>query len=394
MKLVILSCGSVASDVARRIAVGGGFDEMVVADVRGELADSVAASIGSPKVTSARFDATDPDSLAAVVRGADIVFNGVGPYYRHGIPILEGVLAAGAHYVDVCDEFDVAEELITNTRYDEAAKKAGLTVLTGIGASPGLTNLLARWAVDSLDSAHSVHVVLGLPLGVDMGSTINEHMLHSFDGEITQFLDGRYQKVPGWGDPRQFELFPPFPSHHRFGFMGHPESITVPHFVTGLREATSRFTWFQQEGVELYRTLARLGLTSTEELEGLPVSPRAFLSRFMATDHGRHAMSADMGDAVNGNVWHVEAEGELEGAPAKVVFEAHVLFDRRRAASGAALTAIPAAAGVRQLMEGRITRRGVVAPEGCIDPELFVRAAYAEMGVPLYRRVVRTEQLR
>lgn len=392
MKLVVLSAGSVAGDVAARLAAGGGFDEMVVADLDADLATALAARIGSPKVRAARFDAADPASIAAVLHGADIVFNGVGPYYRFGHAVIEQALAAGAHYVDICDEFDVTHELVTNEALDRQARDKGLTVLTSMGAAPGLTNLAARWAVDQLDRAEVIHIAMGLPLIVNLGPTINEHMLHSLDGEVTQFIDGQYRKVPAWGEPRRFSLLPPFDrGEYEFGYFGHAESVSLPRYIPGLREVTTRFTWFQPEGNTLYQDLVRLGMTGTDA-EGLPMTPRRFVALLMASTAGQDAMGVALGDHPAGNVFHIEAHGELDGAATTVVVEGHVMFGRTRV-SGASLTAIPAAAGVRQLMDGTITRRGVVAPEACIDPEPFLRAAYAESGVALYHRTIRTERL-
>ena len=392
MKLVILSCGSVASDVAHRLAARGGFDEMVVADLDEGLAGALAADIDSPKVSAAQFDASDPASIAQVLAGADIVFNGVGPYYRFGQSVVEQAIAAGAHYVDVCDEYDTTEALVTNQALDDAAQAADLTVLTCMGSAPGLSNLAARWAVDQLDRATSIDIVLGVTYVVDLGTTINEHMLHSFAGEVTQFIDGRYQQVPGWGDPRSYDLLPPFDKgDYKFGYFGHAESISLPRYIDGLTDVTTRFTWFQPGGNRVYQDLERLGMTSTDA-EGLPMSPRRFAAQLMSSEAGQRAMAVPFDDHPLGNLWHIKVTGELGGKPATVVVEGHVMADRPDKVPGEGLTAIPAATAIGALMDGEISRCGVVAPEACIDPEPFLRAAYAEMRIPLYTRLTVTEQ--
>jgi saccharopine dehydrogenase (NAD+, L-lysine-forming) len=104
-------------------------------------------------------------------------------------------------------------------------------------------------------------------------------------------------------------------------------------------------------------------------------------------------MGVPIGDNPPGNVWHIEARGQLDGADTTVVVEGHVMFDRPGRVGGSSLTSIPAVTAMLQLMDGRISRRGVVAPEACIDPEPFLRTAYSEMGIPLYTRIIRTEQL-
>ena len=50
-------------------------------------------------------------------------------------------------YVDVCDDVDVTHEI---SDMDEAAKRAGMTAVIGMGSSPGATNLLAKFAADNL----------------------------------------------------------------------------------------------------------------------------------------------------------------------------------------------------------------------------------------------------
>ncbi|MEO7078292.1 MAG: saccharopine dehydrogenase NADP-binding domain-containing protein, partial [Rhodococcus sp. (in: high G+C Gram-positive bacteria)] len=198
MKVVILSAGSVGGEVARELAKSGVVDEMVVADRDESLAVEVVADVQSESMTAvaAGFDAADTASIDAVIAGADVVFNAVGPFYRFGMNIVRAAVAARAHYVDVCDEFDVTQKLINNSELDEEARAADLTVLTGMGSSPGVTNLAARWAVDELTSAHTVNVVIGVPYRVDLGYTLNDHMLHSMSGNVSQYLDGAERDVP------------------------------------------------------------------------------------------------------------------------------------------------------------------------------------------------------
>src|SRR5690606_4107108 len=207
VKVAILGCSSVTSRVAQSAAAFDGIDDLLVADLDADRAKSLGEAVGA---RHARFDATDPESVAAVVAGTDVVFNGVGPFYRFALPIIDAAIDAGAHYIDICDEYDVAEALVTDPVYDERAKAADVTVLTSCGSAPGMTNLMARWACDELDRADAVHVVMGLPFIPNLGPTILEHMFHSLSGEVTQFLGGEYRKVPAWGDPRTFELLAPY----------------------------------------------------------------------------------------------------------------------------------------------------------------------------------------
>ncbi|WP_305095423.1 saccharopine dehydrogenase family protein [Prescottella sp. R16] len=380
MKLVVLGAGSIAGSVARLVAAGGGYDELVVADLDPAKATAVADELGGKAV---QFDASDPASIRSAITGADIVFNAVGPFFKFGMPIIRAAIECGVNYVDVCDEFDVAEQLVRATDLDVAAKAAGVSVLFGMGFAPGVTSLLGRWAVDSLDSAHSVDVVMVVPYVVNMGPTINEHMLHSMSGDVVQFVDGEMTRLPAWGAPRSYTFGAPFDATVEAGYMGHPEGITLGTYVPGLRNATVRFAWFEEAGNRLWQQFEQWGLTDPTRVDGLPLASREFLARFMATDAGQRGLAVERDDRP-GTVVQVAADGEIGGEAARVEFEAHVVYT-----DGASGDPTPhaAAAAVREMLAGRITRTGVFSPEACIDPEPFVTNVLAASNVRLYKKV-------
>ncbi|MEU5995084.1 hypothetical protein ABZ806_39420 [Spirillospora sp. NPDC047418] len=277
---------------------------------------------------------------------------------------------------------------MTDPSYDERARAAGVTVLTSCGSAPGATNLMARWACDELDRADAVHVAMGLPFVPNLGPAILEHMFHSLSGEVTQFLDGEYRKVPAWGGPRTFDLLAPY-GRREFGYFGHAEPLTLPRFIPGLKEATCRFTWWQSEGNEIYQRLGDLGLMSPERGD-LPMSPQAFLARHFCTPEGERAAGVDLSGAPVGAAFHIRAEGEKDGAAASVVIEMHHDMAKRFLKDKGDMTAIPAAAFLRRLVDGEIGSTGVLAPEACVDPEPFLREVVPLLGVDLHHTVSQT----
>ncbi|WP_430330923.1 saccharopine dehydrogenase family protein [Rhodococcus sp. ACT016] len=387
MKLVILSAGSIASSVARILAPTGSYDELVIADIDLDKASAVANELGGKAV---RFDATDPVGIKSVITGADVVFNAVGPFYKFGMPIIRAAIECGVNYVDVCDEYDVAEQLVQATDLDEAARAAGVTVMFGMGFAPGITSLIGRWAVESLDSAHSVDVAMAIPYMVNMGATINEHMLHSMSGDVRQFIDGAVKAVPAWGDPKPFTFGAPFDVTAYAGYMGHPEGITLGTYVPGLRNATVRYTWFEEAGNNLWKLFQDLGITNPDRLDGLPMSPREFLARYMATAEGERDLAVEYGGQP-GTAMQIIADGEIGGEPARALFEAQVVYSGN---VGSDPTPHAAATAVREMLEGRITRTGVVSPEACIDPEPFVTSVLDATGVKLVKRITTTTTIR
>ncbi|KAA0918427.1 saccharopine dehydrogenase family protein [Dietzia sp. ANT_WB102] len=383
MKLVILSAGSIAGSVARILSATPCYDELVIADIDLEKAQTIADEVGC---TAAQFDAADPASIRSVIAGVDVVFNAVGPFYRFGIPIVRAAVECGVNYVDVCDEYDVAEELIRDTELDAAARAADVSIVFGMGYAPGITSLLARWATESMDSAHSVDVAIAVPYTVNMGQTINEHMLHSMSGDVAQFADGAIAHLPAWGDPKSFTFGAPFDVTTQVGYMGHPEAITLGAYLPGVENASVRFTWFEQEANRLWQQYEQLGWTSPEASDGLPMSPRRFLAHYMATPEAERRLAVES-SGMPGTVIQVIAEGAIDGQSARVQFETQVIYTGQ---GGQDPTPHAAANAVRDMLEGQITRRGVMAPEACIDPEPFVRKVLGAVGVTLTKQVSTT----
>ena len=94
-RIVVLGgAGGIGSAAVRALTAVDDFAEIVAAE-------ELAAELGDARVTAAAFDVTDATSIAAAVRGADVVVNCVGPFYRFGPSVLAATVAAGVSFVEV-----------------------------------------------------------------------------------------------------------------------------------------------------------------------------------------------------------------------------------------------------------------------------------------------------
>jgi short subunit dehydrogenase-like uncharacterized protein len=76
-------------------------------------------------------DASDPRSLAAIAVAARVVVSTVGPYLRHGLPVVAACARAGTHYADVTGEVPFVRQAID--RYDAVARASGARLVHGCG---------------------------------------------------------------------------------------------------------------------------------------------------------------------------------------------------------------------------------------------------------------------
>ncbi|MER8184512.1 saccharopine dehydrogenase NADP-binding domain-containing protein [Kitasatospora sp. NPDC094015] len=106
----------------------------------GRLAATAAAlPPGSPAPVLLPLDLDDPAALAAAVGSARLVLNTVGPFARLAGAVIDACLAAGTPYVDLANELTAVRSLLAR---DSAARARGVTLVTGAGFGPAVTEAL------------------------------------------------------------------------------------------------------------------------------------------------------------------------------------------------------------------------------------------------------------
>ncbi|MDQ0691219.1 trans-acting enoyl reductase family protein [Arthrobacter sp. W4I7] len=76
-------------------------------------------------------DSEDADSIAALAAGTRVLFTTVGPYAKHGLPVVEACARAGTHYADLAGEVSFIREAID--RYDALARTSGARLVRSCG---------------------------------------------------------------------------------------------------------------------------------------------------------------------------------------------------------------------------------------------------------------------
>lgn len=140
--------GVFGSATAELLVERNDVERVVIAGRTQAKADAAAERLG-PKAVGRRVDADDPDSLREGIADATVVVSTLWEAPRRQDPIILAAAGAGAHYADLSGRRPAAE-------VDAAARAAGITAVTGAGAAPGTTNLLARAAAAELDEVEGL----------------------------------------------------------------------------------------------------------------------------------------------------------------------------------------------------------------------------------------------
>lgn len=352
--------GVVGSYAVKYLSEMNTFSRIVIADSNEKKAKEICKL--SNKIDFKKIDATDENSLKSVLKDVDIAINCIGPFYKYSPKILNSVINAGINYVDVCDDYDATEKLLDN--YDKKARDSGATCIVGLGASPGLTNIIASFASRQLNSVDSIKVYVTRSIEEEAGGAIPYHMLHCWLGNIPIYKDGRFQKVRGLIDGEEYTTFPEPFGQSAVYYFGHPESITLPRYIKGVKNVCCKGSFFPPEFRDNLLQLQALGLLSenTININGQEIKPIDFTAGFI--DIIRKKIINKSENIPSGGSVMVEVTGK-DKEQTKTIRYSGISHMRHG-------TATPAAIGAQMIAKGNINKPGVNAPEGCIPPEEFV----------------------
>lgn len=373
MNILLLGCGNVGANMARQLVPLHSDVSYTIADFNLEAAQQLATELGSG-IGAIKVDYNDRQSLDAALQGVDLVFNAAGPFYRSAVPVIEAAISAKVNYIDVNDDHDVADELLFKGDYDQRAKAAGVQVIIGCGSTPGLTNVVAKMLTDSMDSAKAIHLSTIVPfVPGSLSPAVIDHMMHITSGEQTQFENGQYCMKEGWAGRRDIDYKAPFGSMPGF-YIGHGETVTLPHFIKGLDQVSNRIGFFPEKGNDIWRAFIDLGFASTVPLAGLGISPLNFMANYFHSDAGSTALSVDLSTVPHSVAFRVEVEGERAGSEVNSVIEYHIPMSNPDANTTSDPTPTCARLFVEAFLRGEVKGQGILAAEVSVDPESYVRA--------------------
>jgi saccharopine dehydrogenase (NAD+, L-lysine-forming) len=381
MRILLVGAGGVGTAFAR-IASRRKFAELVIADF--DLARAQHAAAGTH--VAVQLDARDERQVAALLTeySCDVLMNATDP--RFVMPLYRAALQAGTDYLDMAMS-------LSRPDADEPYRKTGVKLgdeqfalagqweergklaLVGIGVEPGLSDIFARYAADTLFSEiDEAGVRDGSSLavtGYDFAPTFS----------IWTTLEECLNPPVIWERERGWFTTEPFSEPEVFNFpagigpvecvnVEHEEVLLIPRWVQA-RRVTFKYG-LGNEFIAVLRTLHRLGLDSTVPVQagGVSVSPRDVVAACLPDP-------ATLGDKMSGltcaGTW-VTGTGK-DGAP-REVYLYHVVDNAWTMAeydSQAVVwqTAVNPVIALELIDSGAWSGTGVLGPEA-LPPQPFL----------------------
>ena len=357
--------------------------KIYVADVNASSAKTFASNFDS-RVEGLELDITNNESLINEMSKVDIVINTTGPFFKFGLPILKAAIETTTHYFDICDDWEPTEKMLLMNNDEKSSK---ITGIIGLGASPGLTNILAYLAILELDEVSKVYTGWNIsgakPEEKSSQKGINAAMVHGIEqvtGHVKVFNNGKYEMVRPL---KEIMINYPEIGKKVAYIFGHPEAISFPYHYPNIKDSLNLMHGGEKGLVGILKFIRLL-----IEIKLISKNIAARIFTFLDNSTSSELKKNDISGLPS-------VYGYAEGKKGDKNFSVGVTFDDsiQNLSMGEA-TSLPLACGVKMFLDGVILQRGIHSPEsGIIDPKIFLDYFAKEIGdeIDLFPLVTKNE---
>lgn len=346
-------------------------DKIIIADYDIEKAMALAKSFSKKGVNAVRIDVKNKEQTIKDLSGASIIINCV--QYQYNLALMEIALALKAHYVDLGGLFHMTKKQMELHKNFKEIKKIALI---GMGAAPGITNVMARFAADELDTVKEIHIRLAskdntryVPKPALAISYSLKTILEEFSYEPAVFTNGKFKFVKAMTgtEPHRFPL--PVGIQNPM-FTLHSEVATLPLSFKnkGIKEVSFKIA-FAKDFTEKVKFLRDIGLGSNEPLDihGIKVAPIDLVNKL--------AMSQppvkQVGPLKQYEVIRSVVKGTKKSKKVTWIIDCHSTGKAEWNLGTDINTGSPPSIAAQMILRGEIKGNGVLAPEVAIPPALF-----------------------
>jgi len=300
--------------------------------------------------------------LVSLIRESDVVINCVGPFSLFGMPVLEAAIEAKVNYLDICDDPKPTKEM---HELNNRAKESEITAIIGVGASPGITNMLAAKAKAKLNETHELTTVWNIeePVGDDNKLVFSAAIIHWMEqcsGTILECENGTLVENPPLTD---ISLNYPGRGKRTVYFVGHPEPVSFFYSYPGLKQSHCAMV-MPQLWIREFRKLSKAIDNSDMTLEEA--------GKKLIEGSTSNFFFSNMMDRIirlftpRFPIFFVIAKGLKDGTLTRVATSIKSIPPGMANATG-----IPLAMGTLLFMRGKVLQKGVIAPEIAFEADEF-----------------------
>jgi saccharopine dehydrogenase-like NADP-dependent oxidoreductase len=374
MRILVVGCGKVGSEIARDLAASDEVDSVVAMDASSLNLKLLRRRVPR-KIQTVRLSISQKKRLHELLRKVDLVCGALPG--RLGFDLMSETVKGGRDTVDI--SYTPRDAFLLQRR----AKEVGCRVVPQCGVAPGFTNMCVGDASRRLDQMKSVEIFVGgLPEKPE--PPLNYRIVFSLEDVVNEYSrpvqiieEGKRKKVDALSGRGQIN----FPGVGQLEYFLTDGLGSLPRSFPRTREM-HEFTLRYPGHADMMSTLRVLGFFERNPVKigGVNVDPRLLTIELL-----RGAMSR--GSPEDFLALRVDAKGLSRGK--KIILRYQLLdhYNRRAGVSAMARTTAYPCTSVALLMgRGEIRETGIVTPERIAQDERlfrFVLSRLADHGVKM-----------
>ncbi|UCE15238.1 MAG: saccharopine dehydrogenase NADP-binding domain-containing protein [Candidatus Bathyarchaeota archaeon] len=374
--LVLGGVGAMGLETTKDLVSKSDFSEIVIGDIAVDRAKEVVSKLGDERLSVVRVDASNVNKLASAMKGFDVVACALP--FKYDLNVTKACIKAGTNGIDLS-----AEE--NQFALDEEAKKIGITYIAGCGATPGTTNLMAKYGISKLDRAEEVQIAFAAFRSTAIAPGLLRTTFWEFDPAIEErvyYKNGEFIKVNPFEGAQIVEF------HEQIGrqevvYIPHPETQTLPKMFPDLQKVEVKGC-FPPATMELVKLMVKYNFYQTQPIEvnGKKVKPVDFMYNFLYQTP----------EAKKNPVWAygliVTVVGQKNGKPAKITLKNNhpSMSEWDGKSAYGKNVGIPLSIGAQLIAKGKTENKGVLSPEAGLDHLDFFKEL-SKRGIQIHEKM-------
>lgn len=255
---VMGAVGKMCIEATRDLVETSDFDEFLLADINEEKLRDLEKELSDDRVHILKIDASDEERVAQAIKGYDVLMNGLP--YEGAESTLRACLKCKIPSIDLGPEF--------RQKYIESFEKAGVLYSTGVGMTPGVTDIMTRHAVDRCDEVDEIYVYWASfrPIAISPGLVLTTFWELDPEEKMRAYYEnGQYYPQPALRESKTVEFEPPYGRLNVY-YVPHSETFTLSKLVPGVKVVKTMGTWPPIE-MEFLRQLIDYGIFQKKTID-------------------------------------------------------------------------------------------------------------------------------
>ena len=372
MKVLVLGgCGTQGRAALYDLSKNVSVDHITCADIQPQFVHSFDF-IDKAKIQIVRIDANDQNELASRMDDKfDVVLDFLPPECIR--TVAEAAIKSGVNLVNTNYAYDILD-------LDRAAKERGVSILPECGLDPGIDLVLYKYGLRYFDEVSKLNSYCG---GIPEKAACDNPLNYKISWNISAVLKSQKRDATLMADSELINI--PAIDQHENAFVHHiefPGLGTLEAIPNGdaIRYAkllriekdlteTGRYTLRWPGWCSFWNPLKKLGFLGDEPVKGLPdrVSPLEMVAKLLELQLKYKDGEKDICVMVN------KIEGAKEGR--QQILTCSLMIERDLMTGLMAMSmgvAYPACIAAEMIVNGEITRKGVLSPAIDVPCDLFM----------------------